>query len=147
MEKVILAALTRRILAAAIEVHRELGPGLLESTYSACFLAQLKLAGLAVESEVHIPIRYKDLEIAIAYRADIIVESAVLIELKAVSEIDSSHVAQILTYLRHSALPVGLLINFNEPTLMRGVRRYVGRSAFRDRGSPPCLSVPLRRSV
>jgi GxxExxY protein len=121
----LLAGLTRRILGCAIEVHRHLGPGLLESTYRACLMAELAAQGLSARCEIPVSIRYRGNEIAAAYRADIVIEESVLVELKAVDELNASHIAQVLTYLRNSEFAVGLLINFNEPTLMRGVKRFL----------------------
>ena len=115
--------LTGKILGSAIEVHRELGPGLLESTYRACLMAQLAQDGLKAAAEVPVPILYKGTPLG-SYRADIVVEDLVLLELKTVEQLEPVHTAQILTYLRHCSLPIGLLINFNAPTLMRGVRRF-----------------------
>jgi GxxExxY protein len=116
---------TNQTLRAAIEVHRHLGPGLLESTYRQCLVHQMLLAGLHVRQEVAIPIVFKGEEIANAYRADLIVEDQVLIELKAVENILPIHVAQTLTYLRHSGLSVALLLNFNVPRFQQGIRRFV----------------------
>jgi GxxExxY protein len=117
--------LTRRILGGAIEVHRALGPGLLESSYRICLVRQLELDGLAVRHEVPIEIIYKDFRIATAYRADLVVEDIALVELKAVEKLLPVHEAQILTYLKHASLPVGLLLNFNMPTLRDGIRRFI----------------------
>ena len=119
------ANLTRRILGSAIRVHRELGPGLLESTYRTCLMRQLKKDGISAQEEVTIPIRYSGEDIDCVYRADIIVASRVLLELKAVEHLLPLHEAQTLTYLRHSRLEVGLLINFNVKRLMVGVRRFL----------------------
>ena len=123
--------LTRAILGAAISVHRELGPGLLESTYRACLLRQLEADGLAVASEVEIPIRYKNFAIEAKYRADLIVEGKVLVELKSVDNLAPLHDAQVLTYLHHAGLDVGLLINFNVTRLMSGVHRLISRNVPR----------------
>jgi len=118
-------ALTRAIIGSAITVHRALGPGLLESTYRACFVSQLEQEGLAVRQEAAIPLVYNDVALDFAYRADIIVEDRVVVELKAVEALLPVHEAQLLTYLKHSGLRVGLLINFNVPQLIKGVRRLV----------------------
>jgi GxxExxY protein len=117
--------LTRAILGSAIRVHRELGPGLLESTYRTCLMKQLEEDAIPAEQEVVIPIRYRGMDIDSVYRADIIVDRKVLIELKAVETLLPLHDAQTLTYLRHSNLGVGLLVNFNVKRLMLGVRRFV----------------------
>jgi len=125
------AELTRAILGAAITVHRELGPGLLESTYRACLLKQLQADGMAAQAEVEIPIRYEDFDIEAKYRADVIVEGKVLLELKSVDNLAPLHDAQVLTYLHHAKLDVGLLINFNVNRLMSGVRRLISRNVPR----------------
>ena len=118
-------ALTRQIIACAIEVHRELGPGLLESAYQRCLSHELGLQGLLARNEVGIPISYKGLDLDNSYRADLIVEDAVMLELKAVDLILPVHEAQLLTYLKHSHLHIGLLINFNVRQLTNGIRRFV----------------------
>ena len=120
----ILAEKTHAIIGSAIEVHRALGPGLLESTYRACLVRQLTMDGMTAEAEAPISIEYKGHLLDAGYRADIVVDKAVLIELKAVETLVPIHEAQLLTYLRHTRLPVGLLINFNVRTLTNGVRRF-----------------------
>jgi GxxExxY protein len=120
-----LPAKTQAILGSAIEVHRALGPGLLESTYRACLMKQLLLDGLVAEQEVAVPICYEGDVLDSGYRADIVVDGTVLVELKAVDSILPIHEAQLLTYLKHSQLRVGLLINFNVRRLMDGVRRFI----------------------
>jgi GxxExxY protein len=117
--------ITRRILGSAIKVHRGLGPGLLESAYRACLMRQLELDGIAARREMPIAITYEGLRVESAYRADLIVEDAVLVELKAVETLLPVHQAQVLTYLKLSGLRVGLLLNFNAPSLRQGVRRFV----------------------
>ena len=117
--------LTHAILGSAISVHRELGAGLLESSYRACLTKQLEADGMIVETEVEIPIRYKHFQIDCRYRADLVVDRQVLIELKSVDHLLPLHDSQVLTYLRHARLEVGLLINFNVTRLMNGVRRFV----------------------
>ena len=119
------ATLTRRIIESAIHVHRVLGPGLLESTYRKCLATQLAIDGMKVESEVSIPINYEGLIVDCAYRADVIVDNAVLLELKAVDRLSPIHEAQVLTYLRHSGLRVGLLVNFSASRLVSGIRRFI----------------------
>jgi GxxExxY protein len=118
--------LTHPIIGSAIAVHRELGPGLLEGTYQACFLRQLAADGLVARHEVPIPILYKGFPVEeIGYRADVIVGDKVLVEVKAVETLLPVHQAQVLSYLKHSGLRVGLLINFNVEQLIKGVRRFV----------------------
>lgn len=117
--------LTRDIIAAAIAVHRELGPGLLESAYVRCLEYELRCRGHQVEREVSFPLRYGEMILDHAYRADLIVQRKVLVEVKAVDELMSVHDAQLLTYLRLTKLPVGLILNFNQPTLRQGIKRFV----------------------
>jgi GxxExxY protein len=112
--------LTRQIIGAAIEVHRALGPGLLESAYEECFCRELSLRGLRFERQREIPVEYKGVKLDCGYRADVIVEGAVILELKCVDAIAPIHEAQLLTYLRLTGLPVGLLFNFNVAVLKRG---------------------------
>ena len=114
-----------RILRSAIEVHRTLGPGLLENAYRVCLLRQLDLEGLSVATEVPIGIDYKGVLVPNCYRADLIVERSVLVELKAQERLLPIHEAQVNTYLRHSGLHVGLLMNFNVSKLKHGLRRIV----------------------
>jgi GxxExxY protein len=116
---------TRRILGSAIEVHRELGPGLLESTYRVCLVQQLLLDGHDVKQEVPIPVTYKGSTVDASFRADLIVDDSVLLELKAVEHLLPLHEARTLTYMRLCNLKIGLLINFNVSRLKDGVRRFV----------------------
>ena len=117
--------LTRAIIAAAIEVHRALGPGLLESAYQACMCRELELHRLSFRQQVELPLVYKDVKLDCGYRIDFVIEEKVVLELKAVESILPVHLAQLLTYLRLSGLRVGLLINFNVPLLKDGIRRRV----------------------
>jgi GxxExxY protein len=119
------AELTSRILGCAYNTHSILGPGLLESTYRTCIAYEMTRSGLAVSREQPISIRFRDLMLEASYRADLVVDDSVLIELKAVEKLLPIHEAQTLTYLRHSGLRVGLLINFNVPRLKLGLRRFV----------------------
>ncbi len=125
-----LAKLTERIIGAAIEVHRELGPGLLESAYSACMAYEFDQAGIAYESERPLPLMYKGRPLGSGYRLDLVVEGSVILELKAIDRLEPVHEAQLLSYLRLSGCSVGLLINFNVPVLRRGIRRMV--NGYRD---------------
>lgn len=111
-------ALTERIIAAALEVHRAIGPGLLESAYRKCVKRELELDGLFVEQEVVLPVHYKGVTAETGYRLDLVVERTVIVELKAVEALNDIHKAQLLTYLRLSGLGVGLLFNFHSPKLM-----------------------------
>ena len=116
---------THGIIAAAIEVHRHLGPGLLESAYQECVCYELSRMGLAFTREVHLPLSYKGLQLDCSYRVDLLVEDAVVVELKSIEQILRIHSAQLLTYLRASHKQVGLLINFNVLVLKDGIKRIV----------------------
>ena len=116
---------TEKVIGAAIEVHRFLGPGLLESAYEECLCRELTLRGIDFARQVPIPITYKDVELSCGYRADVIVDQAVLLELKAVDRVLPVHEAQLLTYLRLTGLRVGLLLNFNVDVLKKGIVRRV----------------------
>lgn len=116
--------LTGNIIGAAIDVHRVLGPGLLESAYEACFAYELRLRRLKVEAQKPLPIFYKDVMLDCGYRLDLVVEDQVIIEIKSVSAIAPIHEAQLLSYLRlYGVCTRGLLINFNVKRLVEGVRR------------------------
>ena len=115
------------IIQAAIEIHKALGPGLLESTYRTCMIYELKLRGLKVVSELVVPVRYKELVLEGGYRFDLLVEDAVIVELKAAETVLPVHRAQVLTYLRHTEKELGLLINFNVEKLVLGVDRIVNK--------------------
>lgn len=113
------------VVDRALQVHKELGPGLLESTYEACLCHELMLAGLQVESQRALPVVYKDVKLEVGYRIDSIVEHKVVIEIKAVEALNDVHLAQILTYLKLSGCRLGFLINFNVALLKNGIRRVV----------------------
>jgi len=115
--------LTGRIIGAAIAVHRDLGPGLLEGTYEECLAAELDFCGIRFEKQVSLPISYREKILTRAYRLDFVVEKSVVLELKAVEKILPVHEAQMLTYLRLSGLETGLVINFNSVPLKAGIRR------------------------
>ena len=115
--------LTEQIIGAAIEVHRELGPGLLESAYQRALAHEFSLRGMAFEQEKLCPIHYKDLVIDDAYRLDFLVGGAVVVELKMVDELLDVHTAQVLTYLKFSQCHIGLLMNFRSTILTRGLKR------------------------
>jgi GxxExxY protein len=123
LEETELNRITEKVIGAAIEVHRTLGPGLLESTYHACLIHELKLRGIAAEGEKDLPVVYKGITLDCGYRIDVLVENAVIVELKAVSELAPIHQAQLLSYLKLAACPVGLLINFNVTQLIEGIKR------------------------
>jgi GxxExxY protein len=116
--------ITEIIIGASIEVHRELGPGLLESSYAECLYYELKLSGLQAAKQVMQPIHYKDVQLDAGYRIDLLVEGKVLVEIKAVEEVSNIHRAQLMTYLKLSGCKVGLLINFNVLKLMDGFQRF-----------------------
>ena len=116
---------TEAISGAAIAVHKALGPGLLESTYEACLVYELVERGIALERQKSLPVDYRGVRIDCAYRIDLLVAGTVIVELKAVERILPIHEAQLLTYLRLSGHPVGLLLNFNVPLMKDGIRRMV----------------------
>ncbi len=117
------AALTEQVIGAAIEVHRHLGPGLLESAYLKCLARELRLREILFQTEVTLPVEYKGLRLESGFRIDVLVAEKVIIEVKSVEKIEPVHEAQLLTYLRLSGCPVGLLINFNVPVLKSGIIR------------------------
>jgi len=117
--------ITESIIGAAITVHRELGPGLLESAYEACLAYELAKSGLAVERQKALPVKYKGVTVDCGYRLDLYAEDKVILELKAVEKLEPIHEAQVLSYLKLSGSKVGLLINFNVKVLKSGVRRFV----------------------
>lgn len=122
-------------IQAAIQIHRELGPGLLESIYRPCMIHELRARGLSVVAEKAVPIRYKEMVFEGGYRLDLLVEDQLVIELKAIETILPVHYAQLLSYLRLTQKPLGLLINFNVPVLFKGVKRIVN-------GFPPQPDTP-----
>ena len=118
-------ALTEQIIGALIEVHRTLGPGLLESAYQACTAREFALRGFAFEQELPLPLEYKGVHVDCGYRLDFIVPGKVIVELKTVESLQPVHEAQLLTYLRLTGCKVGLLVNFNVPVLKHGIKRMV----------------------
>lgn len=116
--------ITEKIIGCAIEVHRYLGPGLLESAYEECLAYELKNYGLIVERQKPVPVVYKEIKLECGYRIDLLVENAVIIELKSVDAINPIHEAQILTYMKFAEKHIGLLINFNVTLLKNGLKRY-----------------------
>ena len=116
---------TSPIIGAAIEVHRQLGPGLLESVYEECLCHELHVRGLEFRRQVDLPVIYKGLKLACGYKLDLIVQNEVVLELKSVDKLHPIHEAQLLTYLRLAEKRVGLLINFNVPQLTQGIIRRV----------------------
>lgn len=116
--------ITEKIIGCAIEVHKRLGPGLLESAYEECLSYELKSAGFTIERQVPVPVVYKDIKLECGYRIDILVEKTVVLELKTIEAFAPVHEAQILTYLKFANKPIGLLINFNVTLLKNGIRRF-----------------------
>jgi len=143
IEALDLGLVTRRVIGAAIEVHRHLGPGLLESAYEECLCYELSQMGISFMRQVHIPMAYKGVRLDCKYRLDLIVEDAVIVELKCVDRLDPIHSAQLLTYLKAIDKRIGLLINFNVPVLKDGIKRIVNQ--YED--SPSSLRVSSRLSV
>lgn len=117
--------ITKVIIGCAIDVHKALGPGLLESAYEECLYYELQKARLKVEKQKAIPVVYKEIKLDCGYRADLIVEDKIVIELKTVDEFNPVHEAQILTYLKFADKKLGLLINFNVLRLKDGIKRYI----------------------
>lgn len=117
--------LTHKVIGLAIEVHRTLGPGLLESAYCECLFYEIKNSGLFVEREKILPIKYKGITIDHGYRIDLVVENKLVLELKTVDELTDIHQAQLITYLKLGNYPSGLLINFHSKILKNGLKRYV----------------------
>ena len=116
-------SLTKRIIGASIEVHRHLGPGLLESTYEDCLCWELEQARIRFRRQPLLPIIYKGRRLSACYRPDIIVESKVIVEVKSVEKLIDLHQAQLLTYLKHTDIKIGLLFNFNSTALINGMKR------------------------
>ena len=117
--------ITDQIVDAATQVHRALGPGLLESAYEACLVSELVQRGFLVERQKDLPVVYRDTQVDCGYRLDLLVEEQVIVEVKAVDKLAPIHDAQVITYLRLSGTKVGLLLNFNVPLLKDGLRRLV----------------------
>ena len=117
--------ITGEIIGCCIEIHKELGPGLLESAYEECLAYELGNSGLYFERQKALPVRYKEIQIEYGYRMDFIVENHVVVELKSVEVINNVHTAQILTYMRFSEMNAGLLINFNVSVLKNGIKRFI----------------------
>ena len=145
--------LSHRVIGLCIEVHRELGPGLLESAYEEALAFELTQAGLKFERQREMPLLYKGVKLDCGYRLDLVVEGELILELKAANELLPVHHAQLLTYLRLERRSLGLLINFNVPVLKHGIRRVVAGELFKDERTGwtdlghlalfLCASVPL----
>ena len=117
--------LTERIIGFAIEVHRQLGPGLLESTYEECLCFELKQVGIAFRRQVPLPVIYKSVRLDCGYRLDLVIENQIIVELKTVERLLPIHQAQLLTYMKLSGMRIGLLLNFNTAVLKDGIRRLM----------------------
>lgn len=117
--------LTSKIIECALEVHTELGPGLLEGSYEECMYYELVKAGLKVQRQLGMPLIYKEVKMEIGYRVDLLVEDKVIVEIKTVEEFDDVHTAQVLTYLKLSGCKVGLLLNFKVARMKQGIKRLV----------------------
>jgi GxxExxY protein len=129
--------ITEKVIGAAIEVHRHLGPGLLEGAYEECLCYELNQLGLGFQRQVHLPLHYKGIQLQCAHRMDLVVEDAVVVEIKATEEMPRLYSAQLLTYFKSAHKSVGLLINFNVPVLKDGIRRIANNYS----ALPPRLSV------
>jgi GxxExxY protein len=138
--------LTERIIGAAIEVHRHLGPGLLETAYDECLCYELSQQGIRFQRQVPLPIRYKGVKLDCNYKLDLLVEDIVVVEIKAIETLLPVHSAQLLTYLKSSGKHVGLLINFNVTMLTKGLKRMVNH--YIEPGPPqPSLRLSPRLRV
>ncbi len=129
--------LTEAVIGSAIEVHKALGPGLLESAYEECLCYELSQRGISFQRQVPLPIRYKSVKLDCAYRMDILVPKRLIVELKTVDRLAGIHEAQLLTYMRLSSVPVGLLINFHTPVLKSGIRRLLLGPCMEEPGEMP----------
>ena len=129
MNRIIISPGVERLATLAVDaafaVHTELGPGLLESAYQACFVQELGLRGVNYQKELPIPLNYKGIRIEVGFRADVVIEQKLLIELKAVEQVLPIHKAQVITYLKLTHLPLGILINFNEVLIKHGIQRVL----------------------
>jgi len=116
---------SNKVLGCAIEVHRELGPGLLESAYEQCLAYELSHAKISFKLQVDLPLQYKQMKLDCGYRLDLLVDDRLLLELKSVDQLLKIHEAQLLTYMKLAKVKIGLLINFNVPVLRNGIKRFV----------------------
>jgi GxxExxY protein len=123
--------LSHAIITAGMQVHTELGPGLLESTYVACLQHELSQAGIRSATQVGLPVVYRGVKLELGYRMDLVVEDLVIVEIKSVDALSPVHLAQILSYLKLSGKSIGLLINFNVVHLKDGIRRFVNGSGWK----------------
>jgi GxxExxY protein len=138
--------LTHAVIGAAIEIHRSLGPGLLEAVYEECMAREFTLLGIPCERQKPIPLIYKDLKLECGYRLDFLVCKRLVVEIKSIESIAPIHEAVMLTYLRLSESPLGLLINFNVPVLKEGIRRFVWHYEEKDNAETQ-RTAEMRRKV
>ena len=117
--------LSHRVIGCAIEVHRRLGPGLLESTYEQCLAHEFKLNDIEFKTQYPMPVEYKDVKVDCGYRVDVLVENEIILELKSVEKLNGMHEAQLLTYMKLSGISQGFLINFNVQRLKQGLKSFV----------------------
>lgn len=117
--------LSNRVIGLAIEVHKELGPGLLENTYKQCLAYELSQVQIKFLLEVELPVQYKEISVSCGYRIDLLIENKLIVELKSVDEVHPIHEAQLLTYMKLVKIRIGLLMNFNEKILKNGIKRFV----------------------
>lgn len=136
--------LSEEIIGACIEIHRGLGPGLLESAYQECLCHELSLRGIPFRRQVPVPLQYKGISLDCSYQLDVLVDERIIVELKAVERLSSLHVAQLLTYLKLTGHRVGLLINFNVPLLKQGVRRLTHQKTP---PSSPARRLPVKEAI
>ncbi len=118
-------SLSKQVIGLAIEVHRELGPGLLESTYEKCLMYELRKSNINCINQMQLPVKYKGLTLDCGYRVDLLIDGKLIIELKSVDSLKAIHEAQLLTYMKLAGIRTGLLINFNTRLLKHGIRRFV----------------------
>ena len=123
--------ITEKIIGCAIEVHKNLGPGLLESSYVACLNYELMNSGLEVKQQLGLPLVYKEIQLDLGYRLDLLVDNSVVVEIKSIEMLKDVHVAQVLTYLKLSKASIGLLMNFNVPKLTDGLKRLISPNVDR----------------
>jgi GxxExxY protein len=119
--------ISNKVIGVAIEVHKILGPGLLESAYETCLERELNIQGLTYQRQLALPLIYKDIKCDVGYKIDLLAEDKVIVEIKSVEAVNPVHIAQVLTYLRLSNRKLGLLINFNVPLLKDGIKRLVNK--------------------
>jgi len=122
---VVFDQLSNKVIGCAIEVHRELGPGLLESAYEQCLAAELSRSGIPFQAQLDLPVIYKGTRLDCGYRIDLLVDKQLIVELKSIEQLLKIHEAQILTHLRLAKINVGLLMNFNVPVLKKGIKRFL----------------------